>query len=173
MNLLKLLRAREPASADLRRELAGIDIANRVEAADAIRARRREMLLDGLVGTALDPIDRELIDAERERDRAIAFDEELRACIDEAEQREKIDELMRRKLDAERRSRETARVLEERLPVLAAELIAIRDAHRATFSECIQVNEALVAIGSTDRVKATTAQLDQAARHAESVIERL
>ena len=54
MNILKLLRAPEPASADLRAELAGLDVGRTAKAITDLQADRRTMLLDGETGPALD-----------------------------------------------------------------------------------------------------------------------
>ncbi len=171
MNLLSLLRAKEPASAEIRRELAGLDIPSKATTITNIRAQRREMLIAGELDFAR--IDRELQEATIEHERAVVLDEELRQRLAQAEQREAVDALMARKAAAEKASREAARDMETKFPKLCTELVELRDRTAAAHAECLRVDEALAQLGTTERTVRTDPNLDQATRYNESVVARL
>lgn len=173
MNLLSLLRAREPASADIRRELAAISIPAHARAVADIQNRRRQALLDGEIGPALDQIEGELVAAQREHDRAIALKEELTVRLAQAEQREKVDALTARKAAAESESAAVAKAITAKLPALCAELVTLRDRYAASVAECRATDAELILIGSTDRCACVAPILDQKSKYNESVVARL
>ena len=156
MNILSLLRAKEPPSAELRRELAGLDIAGKAAAVTAIRALRRQQLLDGEAGPALDSTEAQFTEAVREHDRAIALDEELTARLAAAEQREKIDALEARKAALEKDVAASGRAISRDYPRMLDDLAALVARDREVRAAVAQLNADMAAIGVTERLALPT-----------------
>ena len=147
-----LLRRKEPTAADLREALDGLHIPAKAAAVADVQARRRAMLLDGEPGPALDEVEREIVQAQREHDRAVALDEELRARIETAVLRERVDALAARKAEVEQEASAAAKAMARDYPDLIDQLAALVARDRAARIAIRAVNADLAAIGSTERV---------------------
>lgn len=153
MDIHKLLRTPEPASAELRRALAGLGIAAKAAALPKLQAERRQLLLDVADASTLDEVERRLTEAQREHDRAVIYDEELRKRLEAAELRERIDALAARKAAVEAESVALVTLIDERYPALLAELKDMEERQRVLIQEAGQVDAELTAIGATERVQ--------------------
>ncbi len=159
MDIHMLLRIPEPASAELRRALAGLAISAKAAALPKLQAERRQLLLDVADGTALDDVERRLTEAQREHDRAVIFDEELRKRLEAAEMRERIDALVVRKAAVEAESIALAALIDERYPMILAEMKDMERRQSALVHEATQVGAELAAIGSTERIELAQGQV--------------
>lgn len=160
LNLPSLLKAREPTSIDLRAALAELDIPAKGGAVEKAKAYRRQLLLDDQVrSSALDEADRNLAQAQREHDRAVAFDEELRARLAQAEERERLEALMARIAAAENEQAAIAKLADAEVPRMLETLASLARRAAASHIECDQADAALIAAGSTDRVKRSSPKI--------------
>ncbi len=153
MDISELLHTPEPASADLRQALAGLGIRAKAAALPELQSERRRLLLDGASGSTLDKVERRLTEAQREHDRAVIFDEELRKRLEVAELRERIDALVTRKAAVEAESIALVALIDERYPAILAEMKEMEQRQSAITHEAAQVGAELAAIGSTERVE--------------------
>ncbi len=153
MDLRKLLKAKRPASAQLRTALADQEVEQ--EAAEAEFERLRGEYADSLVfGTPqqADQLDAALHEASRRRDRAAAAVTKLQerlAAAEEQERQGEIDALHRRTIEARA---EGVRLIRERYPTLAAELVALAARVNAIEAEVAAANRELEQAGDSRRV---------------------
>jgi hypothetical protein len=153
MTILDLLKRPATTAADLRSKLGEIEtslpaLRTLVDAAEAERSRGLLVLGD----KELETIEAKLARAKRDRDRALAAQEELARQLADAERREGDEALSRRRSEAEKRAAKVARRLSVEYVAAARSIVELLHDLHAVETEVIELNTALAHAGRGDEV---------------------
>lgn len=156
--IVNLLRKQNASASDLRQALAAIDVDDAERSADELEAARRRVLIEG-DDRELAEVDERIVVANRQIERLVAARQELESRLAAAELAEAAAALDAERDAAEKEIAATAKVVRDRYPKLAGEMVELLSRLEAADELAETVTAKLRAAGRAERLDGAHARL--------------